>query len=293
MFLKHCIYGLGFFLVAASVSYAEPIKALVVDGQNNHNWKETTPHLKKLLEETGLFEVDVATTPGQGKDMNDFKPDFAAYKLVVMNYNGDEWPEATLQSLVKFVADGGGLMIFHAADNAFAKSKEYNEMIGVGGWGDRNEKDGPFLYWQDGKIVRDTSPGSGGMHGPQHPFQLVVREKGHPITQGLPETFMHSADELYSRLRGPANHLTVLAMAYADPAKGGTGKHEPMLMTIDYGKGRVFHTCLGHAGQQCKSVAFIVTYQRGAEWAATGKVTQKIPDDFPAADKPSERKQSL
>ena len=293
MFLKHCISGLGFFLVAASLSFGEPMKALIVDGQNNHNWKETTPHLKKLLEETRLFAVDVATTPAQGKDMSGFQPDFAAYKLVVMNYTGDDWPDATLQSLAKYVADGGGLVIFHAANNAFPKSKEYNEMIGVGGWGDRNEKDGPFLYWQDGKIVRDTSPGPGGMHGPQHPFQLVVREKDHPITRGLPETFMHSADELYSRLRGPANHLTVLATAYADPAKSGTGKHEPMLMTIDYGKGRVFHTCLGHAGQQCKSVAFIVTYQRGAEWAATGNVTQKIPDDFPAADKPSERKQSL
>ena len=101
---------------------------------------------------------------------------------------------------------------------------------------------------------------------------------------------MHSADELYARLRGPAKNLTVLATAFADKKKGGTGNHEPMLMTIAYGKGRVFHTALGHAGAQCRSVAFIVTYQRGAEWAATGKVTQKIPDDFPGPDEPSVRK---
>ncbi len=100
---------------------------------------------------------------------------------------------------------------------------------------------------------------------------------------------MHSADELYSRLRGPAKNLAVLATAFAAPDKRGTGNHEPSLMTILYGKGRVFHTALGHAGIQCRSVAFIATYQRGAEWAATGKVTQEVPDDFPGPDEPSVR----
>lgn len=200
------------------------------------------------------------------------------------------WPAETKQALEQYVSGGGGLLIFHAADNAFPQWKEYNEMIAVGGWGGRNEKSGPYLYWEDGKIVRDTTPGRGGSHGPQHPFQIIVRVPDHPITKGLPEKFTHSADELYSRLRGPAKNVTVLATALAEKAKGGTGRHEPTLMTIDYGKGRVFHTVLGHAGKQCQSVAFIVTYQRGTEWAATGKVTQKIPADFPGPDQPSERK---
>jgi type 1 glutamine amidotransferase len=100
---------------------------------------------------------------------------------------------------------------------------------------------------------------------------------------------MHSADELYNRLRGPAKNLTVLATAFSPEDKRGTGEHEPMLMTIRYGKGRVFHIAHGHAGKQCKSVAFIVPFQRGTEWAATGKVTQKVPDDFPGPDKPSVR----
>ncbi len=121
-------------------------------------------------------------------------------------------------------------------------------------------------------------------------FQIVVRDREHPITKGLPEMFTHSADELYSKLRGPAKNLAILATALADPAKGGTGRDEPMLMTIAYGKGRVFHTVLGHAGEQLKSVAFITTFQRGAEWAATGKVTQKVPADFPGPDQPSIRK---
>ena len=117
----------------------------------------------------------------------------------------------------------------------------------------------------------------------------MVREPEHPITRGLPKAFMQSADELYCRLRGPAENVTVLATAFAPKAKGGTDENEPMLMTIGYGKGRVFWTALGHAGEQLKSVAFIATFQRGAEWAATGNVTQAVPADFPTADRPSVR----
>ena len=100
---------------------------------------------------------------------------------------------------------------------------------------------------------------------------------------------MHSADELYHRLRGPAKNVTVLATAFSAKEKRGTGNHEPMLMVIDYGKGRCFHIAPGHAGKQLKSVAFIVPFQRGTEWAATGKVTQKVPADFPTADTESLR----
>ena len=277
-------------LMAAAALAAPPLRALIVDGQNNHNWKETTPILKRLLEETGLFKVDVATSPGRGQDMSGFKPEFAAYDVVLSNYNGADWPETTRKALEEYVSGGGGLVIYHAADNAFAKWKAYNEMIALGGWGGRSEKDGPYIRWRDGKIVRDMTPGRGGSHGPQHEFQLIVREPNHPITKGLPPVFMHSADELYNRLRGPAKNLTVLGTAFSPKERGGTGEHEPQLMTIAYGQGRVFHTAFGHAGKQLASVAFIATFQRGTEWAATGKVTQKVPQDFPGPEKPSIRK---
>jgi hypothetical protein len=107
----------------------------------------------------------------------------------------------------------------------------------------------------------------------------------HPITKGLPRRWIHGADELYSQLRGPAQNMEILATAFAAPGQGGTGRDEPMLMTISYGKGRIFHTALGHAdeggGPAMQCVGFIVTFQRGAEWAACGNVTQKIPYDFP------------
>ncbi len=284
---RHWLTVLGIWILTASVAGAAPaMKALIVDGQNNHNWRETTPVLKELLEATKLFTVDVATSPDRGQDMSGFKPDFAAYDVVVMNYTGADWPEETRKALEEYISGGGGMVCYHAADNAFPNWKAYNEMIAVGGWGGRNEKSGPYIRWRDGKIELDHSPGRGGGHGPQHPFALDVRVPDHPITRGLPPRFMHSADELYSWLRGPAKNVTVLATAFSDKEKRGSGEHEPMLMVIDYGKGRCFHTALGHAGKQCRSVAFIVTFQRGTEWAATGKVTQKVPDDFPGPDEP-------
>ncbi|OHB67385.1 MAG: hypothetical protein A2Y77_06170 [Planctomycetes bacterium RBG_13_62_9] len=163
-------------------------------------------------------------------------------------------------------------------------------MIAIGGWGGRNEKSGPMVRYRDGKVVLDTSPGIGGSHGPQHEFQVTIRERFHPIVAGLPQKWMHASDELYSTLRGPAKNMTILATAYADPAQKGTGEHEPALFTVRYEKGRVFHTVLGHAPEQMRSVGFIVTYQRGAEWAATGRVTQvEVPDDMSTADKVSLR----
>ena len=289
---KHWMTTLGIWgLLAAWAVAAPPYKALIVDGQNvpSHDWKNTTPVLKKLLEETKLFTVDVATSPAKGEDNSGFKPEFAAYDVVVSNYQGDLWAEDTRKAFVAYVQNGGGFVVYHFACAAFPQWQEYNEIIGLGGWGGRNEKDGPYVRWKDGKIVRDNSPGKGGGHGPMQPFQVVIREPNHPITQGLPEKFMHVDDELYGWLRGPAKNLTVLATAFAPKELGGADEHEPVLFTVGYGQGRVVQVALGHTPKELYSVAFIVPFQRAAEWAATGKVTQPVPSDFPAADQASVR----
>jgi hypothetical protein len=268
---------------------APPIPVLIVDGQNNHKWQETTPVLKKLLEETGMFQVDVATSPAKGGDMASFKPEFAKYKLVVSNYNGDSWSAETKAAFEKFVQEGGGFVSYHAADNAFPEWANFNSMIGIGGWGNRDEHAGPFWYFRDGKMVSDETPGKAGNHGARKPFQVTDRDLKHPITKGLPPVWMHEADELYSKLRGPGEKIHLLGTAFSDPDNKGTGHDEAMLMTLNYGKGRIFHTTLGHDTVAMGCVGFIVTYQRGAEWAATGKVTQKVPADFPGPDKVSTR----
>ena len=307
-------------VLALPAAAAEKLKALIVDGQNNHAvWPKSTVMMKQYLENSGLFEVDVARTrfisnfqreeswlplagagasEGSDKPVPDpaFSPDFTKYSIVVSNfgYGAADWPEGTRRNLETYMKNGGGLVIVHAANNSWGNWTEFNRMIGLGGWGGRNEKSGPYVYYDaDGKVVRDDSPGKCGTHGPQNEFVVTMRDKTHPITKDLPDFWMHSKDECYSMLRGPAENMTILATAADTPQLKQAGRNEPMLMVIEYGKGRVFHTTLGHDTEAFEGVGFITTFLRGAEWAATGKVTQPIPEDFPAADKSASRKFEL
>lgn len=273
-------------MLGAAVRADAPIRVLVIDGQNNHNWQATTPVLRKLYGEAGRFEVTVATTPPAGGDMSTFRPDFGAYQVVVSNYNGDPWPAEVQRSLERYVGAGGGLVVVHAANNAFAGWAAWNEMIGIGGWDGRDERCGPLWYFRDDRLVRDDSPGRGGAHpGGRLPFRVTLREPEHPIVRGLPPVWIHHTDELYATLRGPGKNMTVLATGFSDPERGGSGtnRDEPVLMVLSYGKGRVFHTALGHDPTAMSSVDFGTTLVRGTEWAATGQVTQPVPDDFPTA----------
>lgn len=280
-------------LYAFAVAKAEPLRVMLLDGESGgpyHKWRLTTPVLKKELEETGLFQVDVVTAPPAGSDFGAFHPDFSKYAAVVWNYDApdERWPAELKTSFENYVRKGGGFVSVHASDNAFPGWSAFNEMIGVGGWRGRTQKNGPFWFFQDGKLVSDPAPGVAGSHGRRTPFQITVRED-HPITRGLPKVWMHQGDELYARLRGPGKNMLVLATAYSDPANNGTGHDEPMLMALSYGRGRVFHTTLGHDVNALSSVDFVVTFQRGTEWAATGKVTLKIPPNFPTANSVSYR----
>lgn len=286
------------------------IKVMLLTGQSNrfHDWTKSSPLVQRALEETGLFAVDLVTSPTRGADMAGFAPKFSDYAAVVMIYEGDEWPDATKQAFVDYMKNGGGLVTIHDTDNAFPYWPEWNEMIGVGGWGfkkdgsigARNDTFGPKIRWRDDKMVLDTASRGTSGHPPRHDFVVTTRTPEHPVMKGLPAAWLHANDEIYSNLRGPAKNVTVLATAMADPERfaknGGTGENEPMLMAISYGKGRVFHSTLGHVSPNEKPpytaiecAGFIVTVQRGTEWAATGKVTQAVPKDFPTAEKTSMR----
>lgn len=279
----------------------EKLRAMVLTGQNNHGWEVLSAHYVKILEETGLFEVDLVMSPASGEEMSGFAPAFDAYDVIVLEYNGDPWPRATERAFERYMESGGGMVYGHAVNHTFRDWVAFNEMMGLGGWGGRDESAGPFVKYRDGKLVLDHSPGHPGECVDAHEYEVVTREPDHPIMAGLPPVWLHGTDELYSNQRGPGQNMTVLATAYSDPAREahwgerthGTGDHEPIAHTVRYGEGRVFGTAMGHVdggaapgsgrwpAMEC--IGFTTLIQRGAEWAATGKVTQDAPEDFPTA----------
>jgi uncharacterized protein len=264
-------------------SGSDQLKALIIDGQNNHDWRATTPVLESLLTRSGRFTVEVATTPTAKEapqaEWDKFRPNFSDFDVVVSNYNGELWPEPVQRSLEEYVDKGGALVIVHAANNAFPQWGEWNKMIGLGWRG--NDFGDRITLDDEGKLVRTPKgEGPGASHGPQHEFSIVVRDREHPVTKGMP-------DELYHGQRGPAQNMHIIATAYSSKSQGGTGAHEPMIWHIPYGKGRVFTTVMGHADYSMKCVGFQSVVARGAEWAATGKVTLPLPENFPTAEKSS------
>ena len=205
-----------------------PIQVLLITGQSNryHNWEVSSPIVKRQLEESGRFAVSLKTTPPKGatpnQDMSSFAPRFSDYQVVVLDYEGFEFSAPVKQALVDYMKNGGGLVVLHAADNAFPGWPEYNEMIGVGGWGgftpgysNRTESAGPKIRWRDGRIVLDNATPGTAQHPSPHDFLITNRAPEHPIMKGLPSAWLHANDEVYSNLRGPAKNVTVLATAMA------------------------------------------------------------------------------
>ena len=251
------------------------ISALVIDGANNHDWAAGTRAIRNILEGSGRFTVQVASYP-EWRPLKDFD-------VVINNFNGGHladgrrWSPAQERELETFVKGGGGLVVFHAANNAFLNWPAYNDMIGLG-W--REKTFGPGLEVVGEKVV--TIPKGSGLapgHGPRHEFEMFVLDGSHPVTKGLPAHWTHPAEQLTHGQHGPAQGLTVLTYAFSEVSHQG----EPMDWVRNYGQGRVYTTMLGHtwrdeANPNLEDVAFQALLARGTEWAATGKVT--LPADL-------------
>lgn len=261
------------------------IHALLIDGAETQPQTKT---FKTILEASDLFKLDVLTAPAKG---NPFEPPFDRYKAVILNYGGDAWPLTTMAALEKYVQNGGGLVVLAAGDAAFPQWTEYNMMLGVSGAPNRDKSAGPIWFYKGENVAFDsdaTMP-AGKTQKPDGRFAITIRNTEHPIAKGLPLIWMHSTDTLMGNLRGPGKNMLVLATAHSDAAHQGTGRDEPVLLAVSYGKGRVFHTLLGSTADGISCVGFQTVLQRGAEWAATGKVTVRMPSDFPHEDKASVR----
>jgi len=239
------------------------IQTLIITGQNGHDWRATTPVLRKTLEDTGRFEVRVTEEfRGGGPET------LAPYDLVVLNYYDRRrpelrWGERADTALLDFARAGKGIVVYHFSVAAFDGWTEFEKLC-AGNWRPNQ-----------------------GHHSAKHDFTVDIKDAGHPITRGLPKSFAIRNDELYANLRWqPREGYHVLAAAWDDHAlyqgkarqpTPGPGLDQPMLWTTQYGKGRVFVTALGHDAEALTNPGFIVTFARGAEWAATGAVTQPVP----------------
>jgi putative membrane-bound dehydrogenase-like protein len=268
------------------------IPVLVVGGQNNHDWKLGNEFLMALLHRPG-FEPIESDTPEKGAPKQawaQWKPDFDKYRCVILDYNGEAWPDEIQRSFERYVAAGGGVVAVHASNNSFTGWGEYEKMIGLL-W--RSPTYGASLYYDDQGLLHREEAGQGRPmgHGKQWDWTLTVRDAQHPITAGMPSTWMHIKDELYHGQRGPANDVHIILSAYSDAAQGGTGKHEPIVWWVPYGKGKVITDVMGHVGDTCtmSCVGFQTVILRSVEWVATGRCTTPIPADFPTADHTSQR----
>jgi len=267
---------------------AEPalIRALIVDGFSNHDWRKTTRFIRATLERTGRFAVDVSTY----EENVDWRPDFASYDVVIQNSNNIQqpelrWPRAVEEALEIYVREGGGLLVYHSANNAFPHWPEYDRMIGLG-WRDKDH--GPALQLSsEGEIRRiPAGEGEGTSHGPRQDT-LVHRLTPHPIHKGLPERWLTPDVEVYAYARGPAENLTVLSYG----RHHATDAWWPLEWVVEYGDGRVYNSSFGHiwgddegTPARVRCAGFQTVLVRAAEWLATGDVTLPVPDDFPGED---------
>jgi len=291
---SYLVYRLSLLFLAlglyenTSAQSSARIKALIIDGFSNHDWKQTTALTKWILEQSGKFEVEVSTVPVDSLSKGKWSPDFEKYAVVIQNTNNIhnqklKWPEKAERALERFVKNGGGLYILHSGNNAFTHWHEYDKMIGLG-W--RPKSFGYALSIDSNEVVRRIGPGEGAGTGHGDRFNaLITILNRHPINKGFPKKWQTANTEVYYYPRGIAENITILSYAFDST---GTKQTWPVEWVVKYGKGRVYNSSMGHLWKgeiyppAYRCVGFQTTMVRAAEWLATGKVSYPVPKDFPS-----------
>lgn len=257
---------------------AGKIRVLIFSGRNNHDWRTSTPFLRKLLVDSGRFDVRVEEEPAGVTPAT-----LAAYDVLVLDYEGPRWGAVTEKAVENFVKQGKGLVAVHAANCSFTGLEvladgdrtfdlkhppwtEYLQM--VGGW------------WTLGPPQSSVAP--------RRCFRARFVDREDPVARGLAESF-RTCDEIYENAQmSPAAHI--LATAFDDPANGGTGKDEPIIWTVNYGQGQILYEGFGHDAPAQQESAFVSTFVWGAEWAAAGAITVSAAGTLPKPAPPPLRR---
>ncbi|MGA2498485.1 MAG: ThuA domain-containing protein, partial [Tepidisphaeraceae bacterium] len=200
-----------------------------------HLWKKTSPLLKQILEKDPRFKVRIVEDPDALAS-----PKLQGWDVVIIHFMNWEKPgpgEAARENLKKFVAGGKGMMMTHFACGAWQEWPEFVQLAGR-------------VY--DPKLRP---------HDPRGKFRVEIADADHPITRGL-EPF-ETTDELYTCLTGDTKiHVVMKATSKVDK------KDYPMAFVLDYGKGRVFQTVLGHDDVAYASPGVGDLLRRACAWAA-------------------------
>jgi hypothetical protein len=280
------------------------IRVLIVDGFSNHDWQQTTMLLRGILRSAGEFTVDVSTMPAMGSpEWNTWRPRFADYDVVIQTCNDllngqlagakqvPAWPEPVKADFLNYVRNGGGVYIYHAAENAFVGWKPYEQIVGLC-W--RPADYGTAIeVTNSGKLVRiPAGTGLATNHGPRGDV-LITRLGNDPIHQGLPRAWLSPYLEVYYYARGPAEHVHVLA--YAKDSNPKLGLLWPVEWTTTFSKGRVYVSTYGHVWpgdvqpSSMRDAAVQTIIPRALEWLARRPVTSSVPKDFPGTQTVSVR----
>jgi type 1 glutamine amidotransferase len=222
---------------AEAAAEAEPSRVLLVTGVDyqGHHWKKTAPPLRAALEKDPRLEVRIVD------DLEflatDVIFDYDVLFLHFKNYDQPQRFEAVRANLTRFLDEGGGIVLFHFTCGAFEQWDGFLDLAG--------------RVWDKEKRG----------HDPRGPFTVHVVDREHPITNQLDD--FEIDDELYTCLGGD-RPIRVLATARSKV----DGQDYPMAFVCEGGRGRVFHTVLGHDVKAIAAPGLGQLIQRATLWAA-------------------------